>query len=93
MTTKLQNQLEPDDNKTESTDSRSESSRGDIDVASPKSTEETSVVEGEEQLSVATRSSSRKKQPEEFGEAIPTNLLKKERGCDISRSGQLSNLS
>ena len=69
--------LEPDDIKTESTDSQSESSRDDIDVASPNSTEETSVVEGE-QLSVATRTSSRnKKQPERFGEAIPTNLLKK----------------
>ena len=69
--------LKPDDIKTESTDSQSESSRDDIDVASPNSTEETSVVEGE-QPSVATRTSSRnKKQPERFGEAIPTNLLKK----------------
>ena len=39
--------LEPDDIKTESTDSQSESSKDRIDVASPKSTEETSVVEGE----------------------------------------------
>ena len=39
--------LEPDDIKTESTDSQYESSRDDIDVASPNSTEETSVVEGE----------------------------------------------
>ena len=86
-------QLEPEDIKTESTDSRSESSRDDIDVASPYSTEETSAVEGE-QPSVATRTSSRnKKQPERFGEAIPTNLLKKEGGCDISRIGELSNLS
>ena len=85
--------LEPDDIKTESTDSQSESSRDDIDVASPNSTEETSVVEGE-QPSVATRTSSRnKKQPERFGETIPTNLLKKEGGCDISRSSELSNLS
>ena len=38
--------LEPDDIKTESTDSQSESSRGDIDVASPNSTEKTSAVEG-----------------------------------------------
>ena len=69
--------LEPDDIKTESTDSQPESSRDDIDVASPNSTEETSVVEGE-QPSVATRTSSRnKKQPERFGEAFPTNLLKK----------------
>ena len=68
--------LEPDDIKTESTDTQSESSRDGIDVASPKSTEETSVVEGE-QPSVATRTSSRKKkQPERFGEAIPSNLLK-----------------
>ena len=70
--------LEPDEIKTESTDSQSESSRDDIDVASPNSTEESSVVEGE-QSSVATRTSSRnKKPPERFGEAIPTNLLKKE---------------
>ena len=69
--------LEPDNIKTESTDSQSESSRDDIDVTSPNSTEETSVVEGE-QPSVATRtSSSNKKQPERFGETIPTNLLKK----------------
>ena len=33
--------LEPDDIKTESIDSQSESSRDDIDVASPNSTEET----------------------------------------------------
>ena len=67
--------LEPDDIKTESTDSQYESRRDDIDVASPNSTEETSVVEGE-QPSVATRTSSRnEKQPERFGEAIPTNLL------------------
>ena len=50
--------LEPDDIKTESTDSQSESSRDDIDVASSNSIEETSVVEGE-QPSVATRTSSR----------------------------------
>ena len=57
-------QLEPDEIRTESTNSQSESSRDDIDVVSPNSTEETSVVEGE-QLSVATRTSSRnKKQPE-----------------------------
>ena len=69
--------LEPDDIKTESTESQSESSRDDIKVASPNSTEETSVVEGE-QPSVATRTSSRNKnQPESFGEAFPTNLLKK----------------
>ena len=67
--------LEPDNIKTESTDSQSESSKDDIDLASPNSTEETSVVEGE-QPSVATRTSSRnKKQPERFGEAIPTMLL------------------
>ena len=69
--------LEPDEIKTESTDSQSESSRHDIDVASPNSNEETSVVEGE-QSSVARRTSSRnKKQTERFGEAIPTNLPKK----------------
>ena len=84
--------LEPDEIKTEFTDSQSESSRDNIDVASTNSTEETSVVEGE-QPSVATRTSSRnKKQPERFGEAIPTNLRKKEGGHDISRSGELSNL-
>ena len=67
--------LEPDDIKTESTDSQSESSRDDIDVASTNSTEETSVVQ-RQQPSVATRTSSRnKKQPESFGEAISTNLL------------------
>ena len=67
--------LEPEDIKTESTDSKSESSRDEIDMASPNSNEETSVVEGE-QPSVATRTSSRnKKQTERFGEAIPTNLL------------------
>ena len=70
--------LEPDDIKTESTDSQSESTKDGIDVASPKSTEETSVVEGEQPVvEVATRTSSRKKkQPERFGEAVPTNLLK-----------------
>ena len=52
--------LEPDDIKTESNDSQSESSRDDIDVASPNSTEEISVFEGE-QPSVATRTSSRNK--------------------------------
>ena len=78
--------LEPDDIKTESTDSQSESSRNDIEVASTDSTAKTSVVEGE-QTSVATRTSSRnKKQPERFGEAIPKNLLKKEGGCDISNT-------
>ena len=67
--------LEPDI-KTESTDSQFESSTDDIEVSSPSSTEETSVVEGE-QPSVATRTSSRnKKQLERFGEAIPTSLLK-----------------
>ena len=60
-------QLEPDDIKTESTDSHCKSSKDDIQVASPNSTEETSVVEGE-QLSLATRTSSIiKKQPEIFG--------------------------
>ena len=69
--------LEPDDIKTESTDSRSESSRDDIDVASPNSYDETSVIEGE-QPSAATRTSSRnKKQPEKFGGTIRANLLKK----------------
>ena len=85
--------LEPDDIKTESTDSQSESSRDDIDVASPNFTEETSVFEGE-QPSVATRTSSRnKKQPQRFGEAISTFCFKKEVGCDISRSSELSNSS
>ena len=85
--------LEHNKIKTESTDSQSESSRDDIDMASPNSTEETSVVEGE-QPSVATRTSSRnEKQPERFGKAIPTNLLKKEGGFGISRSDELSNLS
>ena len=46
-------------------------------MASLNSTDETSVLEGE-QPSVATRTSSgNKKQPERFGEAIPTNLFKK----------------
>ena len=52
--------LEHHDIKTESTDPQSESSRDDIDVASPNSTEETSVVKGE-QPSLATRTSSRNK--------------------------------
>ena len=69
--------MEPDDIRTESTDSPSESSMDDIDVASPNSTKETSIVEGK-QISVATRTSSRnKKQPERSGKAIPTNLIKK----------------
>ena len=85
--------LEPDDIKTESTDSQSASSRDEIDVASPNCTEETSVVEGEQTL-LATRTSSRnKKQQRRFGEAIAKNLLKNEGECDISRSGELSNLS
>ena len=85
--------LEPDDSHTESTDSQSKRSGDDIEVASSNSTEETSIVEGE-QPSVATRTSSRnKKQPERFGEAVLTNLLKKERGCDISTGGDLGNLS
>ena len=71
--------LGPDDIRNESADSQSESSRDDIGVASPNSTEETSVVEGG-QPSVATRTSSRnKKQSERFGEAILTNLLQKRR--------------
>ena len=82
---------ESDDIKTESTDSQSESSRDDTKVASPNSTEETSVVE-EEHPSVEIQAKI-KKQPERFGEAIPTNLLKKEGGRDISRNGELSNLS
>ena len=52
--------LEPDDIKTESSDSQSESSRDDIEMASPNSTDETSVVE-RGQPSVATRISSRNK--------------------------------
>ena len=52
--------LEPDEIKTESIDSQSESSRDDIDVASPNSTEETSVIEVK-QPSVAPRTSSRNK--------------------------------
>ena len=51
--------LEPDDNKTESTDSQSESSRDDIDVESPNSAAENSVIEMEKP-SVATRTSSTK---------------------------------
>ena len=59
--------LEPDDIKTESTDSQSESSGDDIGVAPPNSTKETSVVEGQ-QPSVYTSTSSRKeKQPKRFG--------------------------
>ena len=69
--------LDPDDIKTESTDWQSESSRNDIDVASPNSTEETLVVEGE-QPSVATKTSSRNKKTGKIWEAFPTNLLKKE---------------
>ena len=85
--------LEPDDIKTESTDSQSESSRDDIDVASPNSTEETSVVEGE-QPSVATRTSSgNKKTAKDLEKLFLQICLKKEGGCDISRSSELSNLS
>ena len=69
--------LEPDEIETESTDSQSVSSRDDIDVASPNSTEETSVVEGE-QPSVAMRFSSRnKKQPERFGKLFLQTCLKR----------------
>ena len=61
----------------QSTDSQSESSRDNIDMASPNSTEETSVTE-REQPSGATRTSSRnKKQPKRLGEALLTNLLRK----------------
>ena len=85
--------LEPDDIKTESTDSQSESSRDNIDVASSNSIEETSVVE-REQPSVATRTSSRKKNNQKALEKLfLQTCLKKEGGCDISRSGELSNLS
>ena len=88
--------LETDDFLTESTDqqstdsqSESENSRDNIDVASPNSNEENSVTEGE-QSSGATRTSIRnKKQPERFGEAILKNLLKKEGGCDISGRSEL----
>ena len=85
--------LEPDDIKTESTDSQSESSRDDIDVASPNPTEETSVVEGK-QSSLATRTSSRKKNNQKDLEKLfLQTCLKKEGGCDISRSSEFSNLS
>ena len=88
--------LETDDFLTESTDqqstdsqSESENSRDNIDVASPNSNEENSVTEGE-QSSGATRTSTRnKKQPERFGEAILKNLLEKEGGCDISGRTEL----
>ena len=71
--------LEPDDIKTESTDelsseSQSESSREKMDVASPNSIKESRVNE-EKQPSGATRTFSRKKQPESLGEAFPANLL------------------
>ena len=83
--------LESDDIKTESTDSQSESSRDDIDVASPNSTEETSVVEGE-QPSVATRTSSRiKNNQKDLEKLLLQSCLKKEGGCDIS--SELINLS
>ena len=60
----------------QSTDSQSESSRDNIDVASPNYTEEISLTEGE-QPSGATRISSRKKQPRRLGEVLRTNLLRK----------------
>ena len=69
--------LETDDMKTESTDSQSESSRDDIDVASPNSTEETSAVERENLQWPREIQAEIKKQPERFGEAIPTDLLKR----------------
>ena len=59
--------LEPDDIKTKSTDSHCKSSRDDIEVASPNSTEETSVVEGEQLLMAKRTSSIIKKQLERFG--------------------------
>ena len=72
--------LEPDDIKTESTDSQSESSRDDIKVALPKSTEETSLVEAE-QPSMATRTSSRKKNNQKDLENLfRQTCLKKEGG-------------
>ena len=83
--------LEPDRIETESTGSQSESSRDDMDVASPNSTEENSVDEGE-QPSVATRTSTRNKTKQQrFGEAIPTNLLKKRREDVIYR--EVANLA
>ena len=70
--------LEPDDIKTESTDSQSESSRDDIDVASSNSTEKPSVVE-EEQPSVVTRTSSRnKKKQKDLEKLFLQTCLKKE---------------
>ena len=81
--------LEPDNIKTESTASQSESSRDDIEVASPNSTEETSVVEGE-QTSVATRTSSKiKNNQKDLEKLFLQTCLKKEGGCDISRSCEL----
>ena len=85
--------LEPDDIKIESIDSQTEGSRDVIDVASPNSTEETSGVE-EEQPSVATRTSNRNKNNQKDLERLfLQTCLTKEGGCDLSRSGKLSNLS
>ena len=63
-------------------------------MALPNFTEETSVVEGE-QPSVATRTSSRNKKnnQKDVEKLFLQTCLKKEGGCDISRSSELSNLS
>ena len=50
-------------------------------------TEETSVTEGEK-LSGATKTSTRKKQPESIGEAITAKLLKERRRRVIYREDQ-----
>ena len=86
------NWMEPDDIKTEFTDSQSESSRDKIEVASPNSTKETSVVE-EEQLPAATRTSSKKNNQKDLEKPFLQTCLKKEGGCDISRNCELSNFS
>ena len=71
----------------------SQSSRDDIDVASSNSTEEISVVEGT-QPSVARRTSSKiKNNQKDLEKLFPQTCFKKEGGCDISRSRELSNLS
>ena len=61
-----------------------------MDVTSLNSNEETSLTEGEPSSGATSTSTKNKKQPEKIGKAISTNLLKKERGIDISRRSELT---
>ena len=85
--------LEPDDIKTEYTDSQSESSRDDIDVASLISTEVTSVVEGNNLQWPRELQAKIQNNQKDLEKLFLQICSKKLGGCDISRSGELSNLS